>query len=103
MVYRNSPIQLRVGLHLENQQPVVFGEHSDIPDILNVEKYSTLTGWFVANLKFPSARSLSYLDFPESFVWDKTKRECRQRLKGHGPPRLAGCTLLILAREIDSI
>ena len=47
-------------------------------------KQSTLTGWFVANLKFPSARSLSYLDFPESFVWDKTKREWKQRLKGHG-------------------
>ena len=75
---------MRLALHLEKQQSVVFGDHSDIPDILSVEKHSTLTGWFVANLKFPSARSLSYLDFPESFVWDKTKPEWKQRLKGHG-------------------
>ena len=75
---------MRLALHLENQQSAVFGDHSDIPDILSVEKHSTLTGWFVANLKFPSARSLSYFDFPESFVWDKTERDWKQRLKGHG-------------------
>ena len=83
-LHANFPHVMRLALHLENQQSVVFGDHSDIPDILSVEKHSTLTGWFVANLKFPSARSLSYLDFPESFVWDKTKREWKQRLKGHG-------------------
>ena len=83
-LHANFPHVMRLTLHLENQQSVVFGDHSDIPDILSVEKHCTLTGWFVANLKFPSARSLSYLDFPESFVWDKTKREWKQRLKGHG-------------------
>ena len=82
-LHANFPHVMRLALHLENQQSVVFGKHSDIPDILSVEKHSTLTGWFVANLKFPSARSLSYLHFPESFVWDKTKREWKQRLKGH--------------------
>ena len=35
------------------------------------------------DLKFSSTRSLSYLDFPESFVWGITKREWNQRLKGH--------------------
>ena len=70
-LHANFPRVMRLALHLENQQSVVFGDHSDIPDILSVEKHSTLTGWFVANLKFPSAGSLSYLDFPGSFVWDK--------------------------------
>ena len=59
---------MRLALHLENQQSVVFGDHSDIPDILSDEKHSTLTGWFVANLKFPSARSLSNLDIDMSIV-----------------------------------
>ena len=74
---------MRLALHLENDQSVVFGEHSDNPSILSVEKHSTLTGWFAANLKFLSIRSLSYLDFPESFVKDKTKRKWKQQLKGH--------------------
>ena len=42
---------MRIALHLENQESVVFGEHSNIHDILSVEKHSTLTRWFVANLK----------------------------------------------------
>ena len=83
-LHANFPHVMRLALHLENQQSVVFGDHPDILDILSIERHSTLTGWFVANLKFLSARSLSYLDIPESFVWDKTKREWKQRLKGHG-------------------
>ena len=75
---------MRIALHLENQRSVVFRDHSDMKNILSVEKYSTLTGSFVANRKFPSARSYSYLDFPEFFVWDKSKREWKHRLKGHG-------------------
>ena len=74
-LHANFQHMMRLALHLENQQSVVFGDHSDIPDVLSVEKHSTLTGWSVANHEFPSARSLSYLDFPESFVCDKTKRE----------------------------
>ena len=56
-LHANFPHVMRLALHLENQQSVVFGDHSDIPDILSVEKHPTLTGWFVANLKFRSARS----------------------------------------------
>ena len=59
--------------HVENQQSAVFGDHSDIQDILSNEKHSTLTGWFVANRKFPSAPVISYLNFPEYFVWDKNQ------------------------------
>ena len=51
-----------LALHLENQQSVVFGDHSDIPDILNIEKHSRLA-WLVDNLKLPSVLSFSCLDF----------------------------------------
>ena len=75
---------MRLALHLENQQSVVFRDDADIEGVLSVEKHSTLTGWFLANQKFPSARAISYLEFPEYFVWDKTKREWKQRMKGYG-------------------
>ena len=75
---------MKLALHCENQRSVVFRDHSDMQNVLSVEKHSTLTGWFVANRKFPSVRSYSYLDLPEFFVWDKSKREWKQSLKGHG-------------------
>ena len=83
-LHANFPYGMRLALHLQNQQSVDLRDHSDMQDILSVEKHSTLTGWFVANSKFLSPRSYSYLDFPEFFVWDKSKREWNQRLKGHG-------------------
>ena len=47
---------MRLALHLENQQSVVFSATADLEDILSKQKHTTLTGWFVANRLFPSAR-----------------------------------------------
>ena len=69
---------MRLALHLENQQSVVFGDFSDIQYFLSNEKHSTLTGWFVSHRKFQSARVITYLNFTEYFVWDKTKRKWKQ-------------------------
>ena len=69
-LHANLPHVMRLALYLENQQSVVFRDDADIEGVLSVEKHSTLTGWFLANQKFPSARAISYLEFPEYFVWD---------------------------------
>ena len=79
---------MRLALHLENQQSVVFRDDADIEGVLSIEKHSTLTGWFLAKQKFPSAReSLTYV-FLNIFVCDKTKREWKPRVK-----RVKHCTM----------
>ena len=83
-LHANLPHVMRLALHLENQQSVVFRDDDDTEAVLSVDKHSTLTGWFLANQEFQSARAISYLDSPEYFVWDKTKREWKPRVKGHG-------------------
>ena len=75
---------MRLALHLENQQSVVFSANADLEDILSKQKHTSLTGWFVANSKFPSARAITYTNFPDQFVWDKSKRAWKERVKGHG-------------------
>ena len=75
---------MRLALHLENQQFVVFSADVDLEDVLSRQKHTTLTAWFVANQKFPTALELSYTDFPDKFVLDKPKREWKPRVKGHG-------------------
>ena len=37
---------MRLALHLENQQSVVFSATADLEDILSKLKHTTLTGWF---------------------------------------------------------
>ena len=45
---------------------------------------SVNNAWFVANQKFPNGLELSYTNFPDKFVWNKTDREWKERVKGHG-------------------
>ena len=59
---------MRLALHLKYQQSVVCRDNAYIEAVLSVEKHSTLTGWFLAKQKLPSARTISYLDFPDYFV-----------------------------------
>ena len=83
-LHANLPHVMRLALHLENQQSVVFSEHSDLENVLSRQKHTTLTGWFIANQRFPSSRDITYTTFPDKFVWEKTKREWKEREKGHG-------------------
>ena len=75
---------MRLALHLEGIQSVVFRDTSDLEVVPNGQKHSTLTGWFRANEKFPSAHCITYTNFPDKFVWDKSKHEWKERMKGHG-------------------
>ena len=75
---------MRLALHLEGIQSVVFRDTSDLEVVPNGQKHSTLTGWFRANEKFPSAHCITYTNFPDKFVWDNSKHVWKERLLGHG-------------------
>ena len=83
-LHANFPHVMRLALHLENEQSVVFSADADLEDVLSRQKHTTLTAWFIANQKFPNALELSYTNFPDKFVWNKTDREWKERVKGHG-------------------
>ena len=83
-LHANLPHVMRLALHLDHHQPVVFTGDSDLLEVLRRQRDTTLTGWFLANQKYLSARKLTYTNFPDEFVWNKSKREWTERLKGHG-------------------
>ena len=74
-LHANLPHVMRLALHLEGRQSVVFRDTSDLEAVLNGQKHSTLTGRFRANEKFPNAHCIMYTNFPDKFVWDKSKHE----------------------------
>ena len=82
-LHANLPHVIRLALHLEDQQPLVFAENAAIEDVLSRQRHTTLTGWFVANRKFASARDLTYTNFPINLC-GMTDREWKERVKGHG-------------------
>ena len=76
-LHANLPHVLRLALHLENQQ-------AELDDVLSRQRNTTLTGWFVANQEFHCVREVTYTNFHDEFVWDKSKCEWKLRVKGHG-------------------
>ena len=83
-LHANLPHVLRLAVHLENQQPVYFSEQAELKDVLSKQRDTTLTGWFVANQSFHSAREITYTNFPDKFVWNKSERKWKPKVKGHG-------------------
>ena len=75
---------IRLALHLKDQQPIVFAENVVLEDVLSRQRHTTLTGWFVGNLIFASARDLTHTNFTDKFAWDKTDREWKERVKEQG-------------------
>ena len=81
--HANLPHVLRLAVHLENKQPVYFSEQAELKDVLSKQRDTTLTGWFVANQSFHSAKEITYTNFPDKFVCDKSERKWKPRVKGH--------------------
>ena len=75
---------MRLALHLEGRQSVVFRDTSDLEAVLNGQKHSRLTRWFRANEKFPSAHCIMYTNFPDKFEWDKSRHEFFSERKAEG-------------------
>ncbi|XP_015934884.1 uncharacterized protein LOC107460965 [Arachis duranensis] len=61
----------RLPFHLEDEQPVVYGETSNVNDIVEraISHKSMFLGWMAANMSYPYARSLTYAEFPTKFIW----------------------------------
>ncbi|XP_072077870.1 uncharacterized protein [Arachis hypogaea] len=66
-----EPAVIRLLFHLLEDHPVIFRDHDNIQVVLNrVEgKLTKLLAWFLANNVYPFARSLTYSEFPNKFVW----------------------------------
>ncbi|XP_071713310.1 uncharacterized protein [Rutidosis leptorrhynchoides] len=80
-IHHHSPSVIRLPFHLEGEQQIIFDEDEVIEDV--VEKPSVNTSmfleWMKCNVVNQEARSLTYVDFPTKFIWDKSNRVWRLR------------------------
>lgn len=75
-LHKEAPSVTRLQVHLENMQMVTFQENQAIGEVLQSEilQKTTLTEYFVANQRSELARTVLYPDFPQSFVWNKSRK-----------------------------
>ncbi|OSX74278.1 hypothetical protein BU14_0297s0005 [Porphyra umbilicalis] len=83
-IHKRKPSVLRLALHLENQQPVLFKERSEAAAIGAGPKATTLTAFFALSSAVPdgltpAVRELLYSDMPKYFTWVQSQRKWKRR------------------------
>ncbi|XP_057746826.1 uncharacterized protein LOC130966082 [Arachis stenosperma] len=89
-IQEKEPFVIRLPFHLEDEQPVVYGETSTVNDIVEraISHKSMFLGWMAANMSYLYARSLTYAEFPTKFVWKDDSSKWFPRKKGFAIGRL---------------
>ena len=77
-MHYNSHSVFRLPLHLPGEQSVFFQDDLTMEQIYRFSE-TALTAWFLANRVFEQGRDLTYLEYPEFFVYDKRNREWKPR------------------------
>jgi hypothetical protein len=81
LIHNQDPSVERLNYHLENEQQVIFPNCTTTENIVTKEgiKRTKFTECMEANKKYPTARELTYGDFPTKFVWDQTQKIWKER------------------------
>jgi hypothetical protein len=76
-IHYRTPAVERLAVHLPFMNSVVYPANQPLSAIVHDQRYlqTTLTEWFSANRRFPSARELTYIEFLTKWVWVKKYKE----------------------------
>ena len=80
-IHHHKPVIVKLVFHLENEQQVFFREDNPLPDILErINPVGTMfVQWFETNKEDSSGRELTYVQFPEKFLWNETQKVWNRR------------------------
>ncbi|XP_072080957.1 uncharacterized protein [Arachis hypogaea] len=83
-IQEKEPFVIRLPFLLEDEQPLVYGETSNVNDIVErvISHKSMFLGWMAANMSYPYTRNLTYPEFPTKFVWKDDSSKWFPRKKG---------------------
>ncbi len=69
-MHDGTPSVTRLAVHKPRMHTVVYNDNANIFEIVNSEQNqkTTLTEYFQANIDYPLAREVTYMDFPSMFT-----------------------------------
>lgn len=80
-IHHRHPSVERLSFHLLNQQYIVYDDSDDVSEL--IEKpwvcESQFLGWMSSNQIDLEARKLTYSQFPNKYVYNKSKRKWKKR------------------------
>jgi hypothetical protein len=89
-MHDGTPSVTRLAVHEPGMHTVVYNDNASIFEIVNSEKNqkTTLTEYFQANIDYPLARNVTYMDFPSMFTWNNGTKKWTIRQRGCSVGRL---------------
>ncbi len=71
IMHEGTPSITRLAVHELGMHQVMYNESANIFETINSEQNqkTTLTEYFQANIDYPLARKVTYMDFPSMFTW----------------------------------
>ncbi|PIN09959.1 DNA helicase PIF1/RRM3 [Handroanthus impetiginosus] len=82
--YRSPSVE-RLSFHLLDEQHIIFEDSDHLGDVMNrkgIEK-TMFTKWMQMNKDDPSAKELTYADFPTKWVWHAKDKKWKKRKSEH--------------------
>nr|XP_043616291.1 uncharacterized protein LOC122588235 [Erigeron canadensis] len=94
-IHYRKPAVMRLPYHCEGEQSVTWDEEVALDEVATKPSVnvSIFLGWFECNKRYDLARTLSYVQLPEHFVWDAQKYKWKPRSGPKSIGRLHHCSL----------
>ncbi|XP_028799355.1 uncharacterized protein LOC114754711 [Neltuma alba] len=89
-VHHHFPPVERLSFHLPNQQYVIYSNTDDVAELLEKPRIceSQFLAWMKINKDGGLASTLTYAEFPNYYVYQKDKRQWKQRERGFAVGRI---------------
>ncbi|KAI9103507.1 hypothetical protein K1719_023130 [Acacia pycnantha] len=89
-IHHRNPYVERLSFHIPNQQYVIYSNHDDITELLDKPRVceSQFLAWMEKNKTDEFARTLTYIEFPKHYVYQRNNRAWKRRKKGSSVGRI---------------
>jgi hypothetical protein len=83
-MHDRTPSVTRLAVHKLGMHTVVYNDNANIFQNVNSKQNqkTTLTKYFQANIDYPLAREITYMDFPSMFTWTNGTKKWTIRQRG---------------------
>ncbi|XP_074342481.1 uncharacterized protein LOC141680051 [Apium graveolens] len=80
-IHYRKPVVTKLLFHLENEQQVCFKDDESLPSVIDRinPEVTMFVQWLRINIIDPIARGLTFVEFPEKFLWDNTNKVWKRR------------------------
>ena len=72
---------VRLAVHTENQQQIIFEEKNPSVSLDNWK--TTMTAWFDLNKMDVFAKNINYINIPQHYVFNNQNKACMKRQRNH--------------------